>query len=291
MTLGQKIKQARMKANLTQKSLADTLNVTFQTISKWENGTTEPDLATIRALARALGCTFEYLVSEDDGIPKPEEDGKSSSLLATKAIVKCRDCGRIIPDGELSHNIERRSPSGVKENVIICDRCFRAHEEEMERRAKEVEQSLLPESKTGPFHKITDRNDKKPLIWSLVIGGIAMVLGLVLGLVNHQEIGIGWAIGGPIVIGYVITATIYCIFTASYVSDIFMTVAGWSINFPGLIFTWDLEGFVWLIVMKIFFFVLGILIGVAAFLLAVAISAAFSIFTFIPLLIYNKTHY
>ena len=43
--------------------------------------------------------------------------------------------------------------------------------------------------------------------------------------------------------------------------------------------------------MKLLFFVLGILIGIGTFLLAVGLYAVFSIFTFIPLLIYNKTHY
>jgi len=70
-----------------------------------------------------------------------------------------------------------------------------------------------------------------------------------------------------------------------------MEVASWSIRFPGLIFTWDLEGFMWLIAMKILFFVLGILIGVGVFLLALSLSALLSFFSFIPILIYNKTHY
>ena len=44
MTFGQKIKPLRTKSNLTQKELAEKMNVTFQTISKWESDTNEPDL-------------------------------------------------------------------------------------------------------------------------------------------------------------------------------------------------------------------------------------------------------
>ena len=74
MTLGQRIKKARTDANLTQKTLADELNVTFQTVSKWENDTTEPDLSTLRALAKLLGCKIEYLISDDEEAEAKESD-------------------------------------------------------------------------------------------------------------------------------------------------------------------------------------------------------------------------
>ena len=295
MTLGQKLKKARTDANLTQKDVADSLNVTFQTISKWENDTTEPDLTTLRALAKLLGCTLEYLVSEDEEplLESVEEEKPLPPPAPVKRqIGTCPDCHSPIMEDDIFHNVERRSPGGIKETVMICDCCFKRHEEEIERRAREVEQSMAPKpKKSGPFHKITDRNDRKPLIWSIVLGVIALVLVLIGCIMNYDIAGIGWTIGLPLIFGYIVTATIYCIFTASYVSDIFMAIAGWSFRFPGLIFTWSLDGIIWLIAMKLLFFVLGILIGIATFLLAIAISAIFSIFTFIPLLIYNKTHY
>ena len=300
MTFGQKLKKARTDANMTQKELADALGVTFQTASKWENGTTEPDIATLNALSKTLSCSIEYLVGDveekETEPPEPEETIVTPlppDSPALKVISTCRDCGNPIHEGELYHNVERRSPSGVKETVTVCDACFVRHEEEIERRAKEVEASMSKpqEKKGGIFHKITDRNDRKPLIWSIVIGVLALVIALVVCIINFQTVGIGWTIGAPLLAGYTVCATIYCIFTASYVSSIFMTVASWSVRFPGIIFTWDLDGFMWLIAMKFLFFRLGILISVATFLLAVFLSAIFSIFTFIPLLIYNKTHY
>lgn len=48
MTFGQKIKKLRTESNLTQKDLADKMNVTFQTVSKWENDTNEPDITNIK---------------------------------------------------------------------------------------------------------------------------------------------------------------------------------------------------------------------------------------------------
>ena len=38
MDIGEKIKMARIKANLTQEQVAEVLNVSRQTISNWETG-------------------------------------------------------------------------------------------------------------------------------------------------------------------------------------------------------------------------------------------------------------
>ena len=52
-------------------------------------------------------------------------------------------------------------------------------------------------------------------------------------------------------------AAIYCIISDSYLGDVFIWCAQLSICFPGLIFTWDLDGIMWLIGTKILFAILG----------------------------------
>lgn len=304
MTLGQKIKKARIAVNLTQKELADQLSVTFQTVSKWESDTNEPDLTTLRAIAKLLNVTLEYLVSEEEEEPHPKPEPQPINIIPIiptpspepeqRQIGFCADCNASIMEGDHYHRVERVTPSGVKETVLVCEACFNAHEEEMERRANEIEEELnqKPEIKKGNlFSRIVSRDDRKPLIWAMVLGLIAMIAVLVVCIIYYQKIGLGWTIGAPLLAGYSLMATIYCIFTASFVSDVFTSVASWSVRFPGLIFTWSLEGIAWLIAMKLLFFVLGIFIGIATFFLAVGISAVLSAFAFIPLLIYNKKHY
>ena len=46
-TIGKKIKELRIKNNLTQQELASKLNVTYQAVSKWENGKNLPDLVIL----------------------------------------------------------------------------------------------------------------------------------------------------------------------------------------------------------------------------------------------------
>ena len=38
MTIGEKIRELRKKANLTQEVLAASLNIAYQSVSKWESG-------------------------------------------------------------------------------------------------------------------------------------------------------------------------------------------------------------------------------------------------------------
>ena len=90
-----------------------------------------------------------------------------------------------------------------------------------------------------------------------------------------------------ILAGYGIFAMLYCIISGSYIGEVFVWCAGLSIKFPGLIFSWDLEGFAWLIAMKILFAVLGFLIGVFALLFAIALSAALGMVSFPFVLIHN----
>ena len=61
MELGTKIKQFREKAQWTQKQLADALDVTPQSVSKWENLTSMPDIALLPRLAETFGVTIDEL--------------------------------------------------------------------------------------------------------------------------------------------------------------------------------------------------------------------------------------
>ena len=61
MELGYKIKQLRCKAGLTQGQLAEQLGVSAQSVSKWENAATMPDIALLPALAGVFGVSIDDL--------------------------------------------------------------------------------------------------------------------------------------------------------------------------------------------------------------------------------------
>ena len=59
--LGEKIKQLRKSRNLSQEALARILSVSIQAVSKWETGTTSPDVNLLPAIASYFGISMDEL--------------------------------------------------------------------------------------------------------------------------------------------------------------------------------------------------------------------------------------
>ena len=63
VSMGSRIRQARLAAGLTQKQLADQLHITDRAVSKWERGLSAPDIALLEPLAQLLGISVEELLA------------------------------------------------------------------------------------------------------------------------------------------------------------------------------------------------------------------------------------
>lgn len=61
VTTGERIKEARKKAGMTQKELAEKLGIPYQGVGQWENGLRNPKIETLIKIANALGVTAAYL--------------------------------------------------------------------------------------------------------------------------------------------------------------------------------------------------------------------------------------
>ena len=59
--LGEKIKSLRKQRNISQEVFANYLGVSFQAVSKWENGNTMPDIAMIPAIASFFCVSIDEL--------------------------------------------------------------------------------------------------------------------------------------------------------------------------------------------------------------------------------------
>ena len=59
------------------------------------------------------------------------------------------------------------------------------------------------------------------------------------------------------------------------------TVASWGfVRFPGLIFSLDLDGIIWLLTVKLAFWIIGFLLGALFLILAVALGMILSVFVY-----------
>ncbi len=85
MNLSQKIVALRKERGMSQEDLAEKLNVSRQTISRWENGTVVPDAYNILEISKAFGVTSDYLLNDDytgdDDIPQIKEIKKDNHIL------------------------------------------------------------------------------------------------------------------------------------------------------------------------------------------------------------------
>ena len=60
-TFGERLRQCRKAAGLTQEDLAEICKTTKQNISRYETSQREPQLDTAAVIANALGVSLEYL--------------------------------------------------------------------------------------------------------------------------------------------------------------------------------------------------------------------------------------
>jgi len=63
--LGNKIAKKRRDVGMTQIEFAEKLNVTRQTVSRWEAGTVLPDIDKISDIAKLLDVSCDYLLRDD----------------------------------------------------------------------------------------------------------------------------------------------------------------------------------------------------------------------------------
>lgn len=62
LKIGRYIQHLRKNAGMTQKELAERLNISFQAVSKWENGDALPDTGLLLELCSALNTTADQLL-------------------------------------------------------------------------------------------------------------------------------------------------------------------------------------------------------------------------------------
>lgn len=103
LTIGENIRNFRKKNDFTQEALADRLGVTYQSISRWENGTTYPDLELIPSIAEVLAVTVDELL----GMPSIEKEKRAVQTfdeLRRECIKRDYDADKIV---DLLHDIRR----------------------------------------------------------------------------------------------------------------------------------------------------------------------------------------
>lgn len=99
--IGKNIYTLRKNLGLTQEELAKLVNVSFQAVSKWENGNTTPDISTLPLLANILHCSIDSLLgyaAQQHKITEYEERYKMGGYYwGTQPSAMCYEIMKLCP--------------------------------------------------------------------------------------------------------------------------------------------------------------------------------------------------
>ena len=256
---GKIISRLRKENNMTQAELGAHLNVSYQAVSKWENDLSQPDFSTMVQIAELFHAPLSVFTEES------VEADPHTSVLGY-----CTTCGNAVTE----ENLAQKRP------LLLCKDCAAAEHERREREEeakKAAEVKKAEEARNAELVKIQARN--RGLVWSAIITGILTVIALISVITTQESVGSG--ILGTVVFALFIFPFIAQLFWDGFISEV-CQFGGKVIGTPGIIFTFDLDGFIFLIGMKILFAVLRFFVFVLTFLLAVAFAILCSPFTFLP---------
>ncbi len=132
----------------------------------------------------------------------------------------------------------------------------------------------------------------KSRIHSFVWGGLAGVLFLILGIATAISASdilnfVAWG-----TIGVLSFTFISCLLLKNnFIGDMVLEIFSWGfVRMPGLIFTLDLDGIVWLLTVKLALFVLGIVLALLCGILGVLVGMLLSLFVY-PYALYKNLKY
>lgn len=70
MTLGEKLKEARKQAGLSQEELSEKLNVSRSAVAKWETDNGISDVENLKAISGLLNVSIDYLLDDGENMDK-----------------------------------------------------------------------------------------------------------------------------------------------------------------------------------------------------------------------------
>lgn len=132
----------------------------------------------------------------------------------------------------------------------------------------------------------------KRRIHSFVWSGIAALLAIAMAIYSFVETKDTANLFFWLIVGTMFFTFISClILHNNFIGDMCMEIFSWGfVTMPGLIFTLDLDGILWLLTVKLLFWILGILLAIICALLAILVGMVVSIFVY-PFAIYKNIKY
>ena len=293
---GKKISELRKQHNLTQADLGTKLNISAQAVSKWENGLSEPDIASLKKLCDIFNISLDDLLEIDSSHAKQEEQAEmlteqtSEEKKETQEPEKetkiingyCEKCKTPVGPGEyqVSHlYYEKGKVSKDERQHIFCNDCHKKMVETKKEQEKKEEQIKRQNLKK---EKQTDL--RKGLLFGILFACIGALLGVLYNNAEPEKASflyiVFFAIGGY-------TFSALC-FWDCYVADLFGFFCR-SFKFPFIfIFELSIDGLLMWIIVKLSLWIIGAALSITFFCLGLVICMALSIVSF-PFILISQT--
>lgn len=191
----------------------------------------------------------------------------------------CKECGKVIYEGNEAEGITPLTCKSCYEQAV--ERKLRLERQKAEQARKEAERQKRERAEKEERRRVEIRRGRnRGLIWGGVIGCLVFMISFI----DAVKAGS---------FGDVLFALLFGAVLFTYVSQLFWegavldcTLAGGKVlGTPGIIFTFDLDGFIFLIAMKILFAVLRLLFWVFTVVVCALAGIIISPFTFVPALL------
>lgn len=112
--ISEHLKKLRAAKNVTQDTLAEYLGVTYQAVSRWENGAAYPDIELLPEIARFFEVSLEELMGCENSEKAAE---RKACELANSRWGKRENRDEILRE---LHELERQFPNNWKIKELIC---------------------------------------------------------------------------------------------------------------------------------------------------------------------------
>lgn len=282
MNYGEKIARLRKTNGMTQSELGDALNVSYQAVSKWERDESRPDFETMCRIARLFGVSITYFEDAEEEIAATAEaEEEAQESFAPKVLVgTCTECGKAIFENDEYASVPKLRCKECNEAILARAQEEQKRQEEEQKRERERQKNEAIKKEAQIRKRV-----KRGLLIGLIPAAALLACGIAFCATTKDFLNVALAFTFLLpVFGYAFGAQLCWDGTVREVC----LGGGFIANMPGVIFSFDLDGFIFLIAMKILFAILKFLLFLLS-ILACAIAAFFiSPFTFVPALIHAK---
>ncbi len=93
-TFGARFARLRKAKGLTQEQIAEKVNISYQSVSKWENDITSPDISLLVTLSEILGVSLDELMGRDTK-PTVSMQNRDINKLILRIVVESNDNDKI----------------------------------------------------------------------------------------------------------------------------------------------------------------------------------------------------